>query len=39
MDRCLQDVEDEIDLKKTLRWENFKKIAKHKKVFDMKKLV
>jgi hypothetical protein len=39
MESYLPDVEDEIDLKKTLKWKNFKKIAKHKKLLDMKRLV
>jgi hypothetical protein len=34
----LQDVEDEMDLRKTLKWEKFKKIVKHKKLFEMEKL-
>jgi hypothetical protein len=39
VDTYLQDFDEEIDLKKTLKWKNFKKIAKHKKLFDAKKLV
>jgi hypothetical protein len=39
IDLYLQDVEEEINLKKTLKWGNFKKIAKHKELFDMKKFV
>jgi hypothetical protein len=38
MDTYLQDVDEEIDLKKTLKWKNFKKIARYKKLFDVKKL-
>jgi hypothetical protein len=39
MNTYLQDVEDEIDLKKTLRCENFKKITNCQKLFDIKKFV
>jgi hypothetical protein len=39
MNTYLQDEDEEIDLKKTMKWKNFEKFAKHKKLNVIKKSV
>jgi hypothetical protein len=36
---CLQEVDEDIDIRKTLKWKSLKKFAKHLKVHEMKKYI
>jgi hypothetical protein len=39
MDTYLRNVDEDIDLRRTLKWKSFKKFARHKKLNEMKKFV